>query len=162
MIPILLHCMMTTNSRTFYKLYEYSNQKKCLIDQSISFLMQHNKTSISIAYVTRSAKTRHNKAFLKFHFNSIFSHFYNLPTLMYILAKLQLHILKSFKLQPYKVAETKRSICTVSIEKINCRRLLVFSTYLNNSCSTYLNYLKYLDIEILDNWLLSAICHCCK
>ena len=36
---------------------------------------------------------------------------------MYVLAKFQLCILKAFKLQPYKVAETERLICTVSIEK---------------------------------------------
>jgi len=42
---------------------------------------------------------------------------------MYVLAKFQLCILKLLKLQPY-VAETERSICTVSIEKINYRRLL--------------------------------------
>ena len=34
---------------------------------------------------------------------------------MYLLAKFQLHILKALKLQPYKVAETERSIFTVSI-----------------------------------------------
>ena len=34
---------------------------------------------------------------------------------MYVLAKFQLHILKTLKLQPYKVEETERLICMVSI-----------------------------------------------
>ena len=43
-------------------------------------------------FVTRSAKTRHNSAFFKFHFIT----FYNLHTQMYLLTKFQLCILKVF------------------------------------------------------------------
>jgi len=43
---------------------------------------------------------------------------------IYVLAKFQLRILKILKLYPYKVSVIKRSICTVSIGKINYRHLL--------------------------------------
>ena len=69
-------------------------------------------------YVTRSAKPD-----IIVHFsNSILLHFYNLKTQMYLPVKLQLRI--PMKLQPYKVAAIERSICTVSIGKINYRCLL--------------------------------------
>ena len=57
----------------------------CILDpQSVIQLRQ---------YVTRSAKTRHNRAFS----NSILLQFYNLTTQMYMLAKFQLRILKAFE-----------------------------------------------------------------
>ena len=69
-------------------------------------------TSLIVLIVTGSAKPDKTVHFS----NSILLHFYNLHTQMYVLAEFQLCILK---LQPYKVAATERSICTVSIRKIN-------------------------------------------
>ena len=53
------------------------------------------------------------------HFsNLILLHFCNLHTYVYVLAKFFSFIFQELlKLQPYKVAVTERSICTVSIEK---------------------------------------------
>ena len=54
--------------------------------------------------VTGSAKTRHNSAFS----NSILLHFYNLHTQLYVLAKFQLNILKTFEATVLQISRSRK------------------------------------------------------
>ena len=62
-------------------------------------IQNENKT-----YVTGSAKTRHNSAFS----NYILLHFYNVQTQMYVLAKFQLRILKSFEVSALQSSSNRK------------------------------------------------------
>ena len=73
------------------------------------------------AFVTGSAKTRHNREFFS---NSCLLNIYNLLSQVYALEKFQPHMPLTFRVTANKVATTERLICTASVKKINCRHLL--------------------------------------